>query len=220
VLLVIPTTHERTRARPEPVWATPLGQQDGRGSVSIGRRVAPDPRHGPLRFFYCPQFQYPDNLYFTVVSAIFENRSDLTDKPKYLAELKARGWWLIDAVPYPINSIKNDRPKRRAIQASFPDLQRVMIRPDVRPSTGAIICMPRVFEELGESIKTLGIPILHQHPIPFPILSRRAGLVEVIRSLAQGEWHGGAHISAGPRHPGKTMTLSTCDRVPAPILIS
>lgn len=107
----------------------------------------PDPGKGPLRFFYNPQLRTPDNLYVGVVTALYGDVPDLRDKPKHLAQLKSDGWWLLDAVDYPINRIKDEALRRQAIRDGFRQLRHILERPEVRPEVGVVICMPRVFNE-------------------------------------------------------------------------
>ena len=145
----------------------------------------PDPRGGPLRFFYSPQFRHPDNLYVSVVTAILGSTSYLKDKSKNLSELQRQGWWLVDAVGFPINGIKNETLRRAAIREGFRSLQVTLRRSDVRPAVGAIICMPRVFQELANPIRKLGVRVLHECPISFPIGEQRDAFIQILRGIVR-----------------------------------
>jgi hypothetical protein len=144
----------------------------------------PDPQGGPIRFFYHPEYRKPDNLYVGIVTALYGAVVDLDDKRRHLARLKGEGWWLVDAVDYPIN-LKSDSVRRRAIREEFPALQDVLLRPDVQSAVGAIICMPRVFEELAGRIQGLGLSILHEQPIPFPLGKGHPAFLHALRQITR-----------------------------------
>ena len=144
----------------------------------------PDPGKGPIRFFYNPQFQAPDNLYVGTVTTLYGDIPDFKNKLKYLERLRADGWWLRDALDYPINYVESEQLRRQAILSGFRQLRLVLERPEVRPQTGVVICMSRVFDELATRIEALGIPVLHREPIHFPLGNGlplfRAALREIV----------------------------------------
>lgn len=146
----------------------------------------PDPAPRGVRFFYCPEFRFPDTLYHAVVDALYDWPNDYRNKTKYLDRLMADGWWLIDAVAQPISRLASDDKKRAAIRAAGPEVIARLSTGDAHPSEGVVICLRRVFEELSNQLLEAGIWILHRQPLPFPNRpARRRKFVAELRSIAR-----------------------------------
>jgi hypothetical protein len=147
----------------------------------------PDPGSGGRRFFYAPTLTH-DNLYRGVVAAIYGDEAgfDPTRKTTLLERLRRDGVWLIDAVDEPIDK-RTSAARRRAIAARAPHLaDRVK---ELAPTIGVIICHSVVFEVTAPVLRSSGIRILHDTPLPFPLGNWRAQFVDGVRAaLASTSW--------------------------------
>jgi hypothetical protein len=75
------------------------------------------------------------------------------DKPAVLRRLQEDGFWLIDAVEYPVNKL--DRRERiRALKASVPRL--VERCHQLAPERGAVVCRGKVFAAAAPALRELG----------------------------------------------------------------
>src|SRR5438045_2269766 len=63
----------------------------------------PDPKGGPLRYFYKPELSDHDNLYKAVARAVYGDAVEVKDKLGVLQRLQSDAFWLVDAVEFPIN---------------------------------------------------------------------------------------------------------------------
>lgn len=148
----------------------------------------PDPRSAERRFFYAPMLAY-DNLYRSVVLALYgtDPGFDVSAKADNLARLRDDGVWLVDAVDEPVNAMS--KPERvRRIRASVPSLLAKCR--DARPSVGIIVCHSVVYSAVAPSLRSEGLPLLHDEPLPFPLGNKRAEFVAgVRRSLGLSRWH-------------------------------
>jgi hypothetical protein len=140
----------------------------------------PDPGSGKRRFFYSDTLTY-DNLYRGVAEAAYgeEVEFDVNDKPKVLDRLRRDGFWLIDAVAYPVNKLPSGE-RRRAIRAAVPDLVRRC--EGIRPRKGVIICHDKVFEGAAAELRRSGVTVLHGESLPFPLGNCRARFVAGFRA--------------------------------------
>ena len=139
----------------------------------------PDPGDGDLRFFYSPTLTI-DNLYRSVAEAVYGERDDvdLRDKPAVLERLRGDGFWLIDAVEYPVNKLGG--PARSlAIKKGVPQLIARCIA--LRPERGTIICHGKVYAATAQALRDAGVPILHHEALPFPLGNWRARFVKGFR---------------------------------------
>jgi hypothetical protein len=140
----------------------------------------PDPGQGALRFFYSTSLAAADNLYRGVAAAVYgeEPGFDLRDKPAVLARLRADGFWLIDAIEYPIN--KDSTPiRKRAIRDAAPRLVERVRQLD--PVSGVVICHGVVYDAVADALREAGVRVLHDEPLPFPLGNWRQRFVTGLR---------------------------------------
>jgi hypothetical protein len=139
----------------------------------------PDPGEGERRFFYSPTLTI-DNLYRSVAEAIYGERDDVDtrDKPAVLERLREDGFWLIDAVEYPVNKLASS-DRARAIREGVPRLIAKCIAQG--PEHGAIICHGKVYAATAQALRDAGVPVLHDEALPFPLGNWRARFVEGFR---------------------------------------
>lgn len=147
----------------------------------------PDPRAGDRRFFYTPNLK-ADNLYRGIALALYGEDADFNerDKPTVLERMKRDGVWLVDAVDVPVNALAN-RERAGLIAASVPELAAKCKAAD--PALGVIICKGTVYKAVAGPLREIGVKVLHEHPIPFPLGNWRAKFIDEVRAaLAATEW--------------------------------
>jgi hypothetical protein len=139
----------------------------------------PDSGTGERRFFYAPALRI-DNLYRGVAQALYNDHPDvdLADKPAVLRRLQDDGFWLIDAVPRPVNHLPPG-PRRAAITAAVPQL--VARCRDLAPRRGVVICHRVVYQLAAPSLRHAGVGVLHDQPLPFPLGNWRAQFIAGFR---------------------------------------
>jgi hypothetical protein len=157
----------RARYRPEQVRVLLIGESP------------PDPGSATRRFFYSPTLTR-DNLYRGVATAIYGERPDfrIRDKPAVLEWLRRDGFWLIDAVPDPINQLTPSQ-RRRAIREGVPRLLERCL--EIDPQCGVVICHSVVYKLVALPLRSAGVRILHDDAIPFPWGNHRARFVAEFR---------------------------------------
>lgn len=160
----------REKYRPETIEVLLIGESPP--AVDIDK---------PLRFFYAPTLARHDNLYRGVAEAVYGNAPgfDVRKKQANLAKLQADGFWLIDAVEYPINR-DSDPERRESITRSLPGL--VKRCQELAPRRGVIICHGGVYEIVADRLRAEGSSVLHDEPLPFPLPYLRARFVEGARA--------------------------------------
>jgi hypothetical protein len=140
----------------------------------------PDPGSSDRRFFYSPTLAAHDNLYRGVAEAVYgdEPAFDVRRKAAVLERLRADGYWLIDAVPTPINR-RSNAARRKAIRTAATGL--VERCRELAPKGGIIICHTVVYGETAAALRGAGVNLLHDEPIPFPLGNWRAEFVRRFR---------------------------------------
>lgn len=147
----------------------------------------PDPGTGERRFFYAPTLRH-DNLYRGVAEAFYgaERGFDVRDKPEVLRRLQFDGVWLIDAVAYPVNML-GSAARRRAIAVAAPSLAKRAV--ELAPETGVLVCHGGVFAAAHPAIRSAGVRLLHDTPLPFPLGNWRSEFVAGARAaLSAAGW--------------------------------
>lgn len=134
-----------------------------------------------MRFFYSPNFTRHDNLYRGIAQAVYgsEPEIDLRDKPAVLKRLKRDGYWLIDAIEEPVNTL-TPAERRQKLKEAVPDL--VHRSRELKPWTGVVICHREVFRLASKSLAEAGVRVLHAKPLPFPVGNWRAAFVVGVRA--------------------------------------
>lgn len=146
---------------------------------------APDPGAAERRFFYAPLLDRRDNLYRGVVEAFYGCSPGRAGDPKapWLARLKDDGVFLIDLVPFPVNDLSRDKAEARRLRAQA---RRDHIAPCVEHARqlepgGVIVCHGPSFDVLAKPMRAAGLPLLHEHAIPFPLGNWRARFAAQVR---------------------------------------
>lgn len=144
---------------------------------------APDDQGDPSRrrFFYADLLNRHDNLFRSVVLALYDvTKDDLvhTKKTDLLARLKGDGVYLIDLVPYPINGL--DGAARRHAQTE--NVAGCVARAKELGPEGVVVIKKDVFALLALSLRVAGLPLLHERGISFPLGNTRAEFVEDFRA--------------------------------------
>src|SRR5262249_55835667 len=97
--------------------------------------------------------------------------------------LQRDGFWLIDAVDYPVNK-RGSTPRRRALEESVPRLVERCRK--LKPDRGVIICHSGVYAAVASVLRGEGVTVLHDEPLPFPLGNWRARFVEGFRRALGG----------------------------------
>jgi hypothetical protein len=122
---------------------------------------------GNRRFFYDDDLTAKDSLFREVVRVLFENPplvSGVGAKVPWLEELRARGVFLIDLAPVPVNY--SNHSDRETILAANVGTCLNLVR-ELQPD-GIVLCKINVFHALQTPLRAAGLPLLHNEPIPFP----------------------------------------------------
>ena len=142
----------------------------------------PGARGREPRFFYAPTLAAADNLFRGVVKALYDHRfprgSAGISKQDWLDRLRDDGVFLIDLVPYPVNSLPlADRAKAHRDHAENAALQAAKLDP-----AGIVVCHAPTFRALAPALRERDLPLLHQDAIPFPLGNKRAEFVARFRA--------------------------------------
>lgn len=147
-------------------------------------------------YFYFPQCHGSDILFATMMKAVLDTRYFKRDgnKAELLEKFRDGGYWLMDAVEYPINRLKGKKTsvKDRAseIESNLPFLLRRLdfLRHRLIFSTdsGIILIKKVVFEVLEQPLTDAGYTVLHRKKIDFPKYHRDRDTIAGIRRALAG----------------------------------
>jgi hypothetical protein len=186
------------RASEDRTWYEELRERyrPDRLRVLLVAESPPDPGAGDRRFIYSPELQ-ADNLYRGIAEALYGERPnfDVRDKPAALEQLKADGFWLIDAVDAPVNKL-GSTARAAAIEAAAANLVDTCVR--LAPELGVIICHGKVYATVATPLRAAGVNVLHDEPLPFPLGNWRTQFVAGFRRAIEPAR---AHMSRGGRRP-------------------
>lgn len=135
------------------------------------------------RFFYAPTLSRADNLFRGVVDAMY-GASKLkagADRTYWLARLRDDGVYLIDLASAPVNKL-SPRSRRETLTASVPECVTAAV--ELSPE-GVIVCHAPTYALLDQPLRNIGLNILHDQPIPFPLGNHRARFVELFRQALE-----------------------------------
>lgn len=159
----------RDQWEPEHVQLLLIGESppDDRGDVS--RR----------RFFYADRLERYDNLFRSVIAALYDEDklSTGSSKAPWLERLRADGVYLIDLAVVPINRLTPPL-RREARKASVIDCLGRIREPS---PDGIVVCHMPTFKLLAGPLQAASLPLLHQVGIPFPLPNKRKEFVEKVR---------------------------------------
>lgn len=131
------------------------------------------------RFFYAPVLSRADNLFRSVVAAVYERPTLKSgdQKAPWLRKLRDDGVFLIDLAPYPVNHLGSGE-RRLVLRENAPAC--VATAKALQPR-GIVVCHGPSFEILRKPLRDAGLPLLHDDRIPFPLGNTRAEFVEKFR---------------------------------------
>jgi transposase-like protein len=127
--------------------------------------------------FYAPDHRI-DPLFRAVTEALYG--ADDSGGPLALFEQMRRdGIWLLDACPTPF-SAADPTQRRRELRAHRSDFIQECL--DAKPAHGAVLCHQLVWTELRRALQQAGVTLLHEEPIPYPLVNPR-GFVVALREI-------------------------------------
>jgi len=131
--------------------------------------IAESPPPSGDRFFYFPKVEKKDYLYIALMRAIFGEHLSVGDlrsnKESFLRRFQRKGFFLIDAVDYPLPDSRSE--KRKAIKENLPRLiEKVEKLVKNRRNIKVIIISCRVYDICYEKLKEK-FPVVDER-IPFP----------------------------------------------------
>ena len=140
---------------------------------------APDPDSAERRFFYAPVLHRFDNLFRGVVKALYRCTPGRAgdSKTPWLRRLRADGVFLIDLVPFPVDKL----PPRERARARRDHVAACVQQARGLEPAGVVVCHSPTFRVLDVPMRTVGLPLLHEERIPFPVNNWRACFVERVR---------------------------------------
>jgi hypothetical protein len=126
-----------------------------------------------IRYFYFDKITDGDTLLRNTIESIFSEKYDNSKKGFWLKKLKNEGFFLIDAVEYPIDQFKKDTKKRnRHVRINFNNLiekiEKLKEERFIDKNTKIILIKKNIFEILGEKLKEKGFNVLNDKLLPFP----------------------------------------------------
>ena len=132
-------------------------------------------------------------LLTTLTTAIFGNGNCFTKddiKSEFLNRLKDEGYFLIDAVEYPINMMKNGNSNKEAIiKDEFNNLleriNKLEKRNKIDSETRIILIKVSVYNALSELLKENGYNVLNEDKIDFPKYYNDRDVIKEIRRLIE-----------------------------------
>jgi hypothetical protein len=137
------------------------------------------------RFFYDDDLTGKDSLFREVVRVLFNNpplTSGAGAKVPWLEKLRDHGVYLIDLASVPVNY--SDRLTREAILATNVDAC-VSLAIELEPE-GIVLCKINVFQALEAPLRSAGLPVLHEEPIPFPGSGQQKRFREAFAAAVSG----------------------------------
>ena len=142
-------------------------------------------------YFFFERNPGSDILFATVVEAIYDANYRKSDgnKEELLRQFQTDGYWLIDAVEYPINRVNGQKISEsdRALEMRanttnlFSRLDSLRRDKLLLPDAGIILIKNLVFEILAQPLSEAGYRVLHCRKIGFPRYHRDRDTIQGIR---------------------------------------
>ena len=151
---------------------------------------APDDGGDPARrrFFYDDALTGRDGLFREVVRVMFDDPPLVSGphaKVPWLEQLRARGVYLLDLAPVPVN-YASPQVRREVLGRRVRALVEEAVSLNPR---GVVLVKKNVFELLYDPMRVAGLNVLQSQAIPFPASGQqarfRAGLDGALRHLAE-----------------------------------
>ncbi|MHA1191647.1 MAG: hypothetical protein ACTSP9_05050 [Promethearchaeota archaeon] len=134
--------------------------------------IAESPPYGPTkdgkpRYFYFDDVAEKDNLLRYIIKGVFSEEYNKTNKKRWLSELRDNGFFLIDAVEYPIDNLPEGKERNDHIKKNIPILIE-KIKDLVNNNTKIILIKRNIFEILIKKLKTPEFNVINKKLLPFP----------------------------------------------------
>lgn len=159
----------RQRWKPEKVRLLLIGESPPDDGGDITKRP----------FFYAEELSGSDLLFRGVADALCDSgkltKGDL--KTPWHHQLRDQGVYLIDLASVPVNGLSTSARNKVLRDSVDGCVQRVL---DLAPD-GIAICHTPTFKLLSRPLLAASLPLLHDTPIPFPMI-KRAEFVEKLRA--------------------------------------
>ena len=119
--------------------------------------IAESPPHRPtkegkLRYFYFDNIIERDNLLRYIIEGVFSEEYVNTDKKLWLTKLKRFGYFLIDAVDYPIDNLPEGKERNNHVRKNIPILLD-KIKKSSDNDTKIILIKKNIFKILSKKCK-------------------------------------------------------------------
>lgn len=171
----------RTRAYSEPVtdeepWDAQLRSEWKPERVKLLMIAASAPADGGAvlgdRFFYAAGRLGPDNLFRSVVEAMYGTSKDelqRTGKRPWLERLRDDGFFLLD---FSSHSVSGLGPAERQ-QVLHEAVLACVVRASALAPAGVVVVKENLYGRLGRPLRAAGLLLLHNRPIAFPLGNTR-----------------------------------------------
>lgn len=160
----------RSKWKPEKINLLLIGESPPDGGGDPAKR----------RFFYAERLSQSDNLFRSVIHALY-NSWKLTKgefKTPWHQKLFDDGVYLIDLAPVPVNHLSSIQ-RRKILRGSVEGCVEKVLK--LGPA-GVVVCHTPSFGFIAEPLRDAGVLLLHDAPIPFPLGNKRAEFVEKMRA--------------------------------------
>ncbi len=161
----------------------------GKINVLFIAESPPTPYSNGVRSYIYFDTAKQEILLTTLTTAVFGDGNCFTKddiKSDFLKRLRDEGYFLIDAVEYPINNIqgKNREPViREEAENLLVRLNELKLRNNIDSSTKIILIKISVFNTLQELLKENGYNVLNDGKIDFPKYYNDRDVISDIRKL-------------------------------------
>lgn len=140
-----------------------------------------------LRFFYNPEKEWWDFFFRSVMEVVFpefKTSYKKGDKGKWLDRFKEAGFFMMDAVDTPINTItekERERVIRSEIKARIAAIENLVSR-----ETPIFLIKKNIFNIFHLILKELGFNVCHNEILPFPSTGQQERFKQRFKRLLDG----------------------------------
>lgn len=136
------------------------------------------------RFFYNPHQERYDNMFRSMMRAVFENYEyQPGKKDDWLQRFRKCGYYLIDATDEPINRLTEmERVPhlKRGLSAKLAEINRL-----VEKGTPIILIKKSIFDLFNEPLRGAGHNVVHDQFLPFPSFGNQTRFIEECRQTVE-----------------------------------
>lgn len=148
---------------------------------------APDDRGDPSqrRFFYADHLGRADNLFRSVVQAMYGTTKDdlkQTGKQPWLERLRSSGFYLIDLAPYPVNAGPSQAARSRVLRENVAGCVK---RAHALAPDDVVVVKSDLYPMLAGPLRAAGLSVPQETGIPFPLGNKRAEFVSAFNAARQ-----------------------------------